>query len=415
MLRKLVIWSLAAALLISMLPLLALAETPDKTSAAPVIQGEAGFLLDMKSGKVLYSKNENERLYPASITKIMTAILALERSKLDEQVTTSKLAREQEGNRVYLAEGESQSMENMLYGLMLNSGNDAAIAIAEHVGGSVQGFADLMNQKAKELGANDTHFVTPNGLHDPEHYTTAHDITLIAKYAMQNPKFREIVKTETREWHGKEWESVLSNINPMLYNYDGATGVKTGFTDQAEQTMVFSAARGDRELIGAVMKAQTKPMIRLDATALLDYGFDQFVTTKLADRNQTVSSLKFKDDLQTDVKAKNDFWYTYKKGEQPNIQPQVKLQAIAKPPVKAGSEVGKLEFVSNGQTVGTVPLVAVSDVAPLPVLDNVTSSLKWWYTLLPVPLFFVGLIYRRFRIRTSQVQSLREYKNQNYF
>jgi D-alanyl-D-alanine carboxypeptidase (penicillin-binding protein 5/6) len=415
MFRKVILLILALLLVVTLLPLFAFAQNE------PVLQSEGAFLLDMKSGQVLYAKNEHQRFYPASITKILTCIIALERSKLDEPVRTSKLAREQEGNRVYLAEGEYQSMENMLYGLMLNSGNDAAIAIAEHISGSVEAFAELMNQKAKELGAKDSHFVNPNGLHDPNHYTTPYDMTLIARYAMQNPKFREIVKTETRPWHGKEWESVLYNINPMLYNYEGVNGVKTGYTDQARQTIVVSAAHGDRELIGTLMKAETKQAIRLDATALLDYGFNQFDTKKFAEKDRVVSSLSFSDDLKTDVKVASDWYYTFPAKEAPNVQSQVKLNSSVKPPVQAGAVVGTMEFTSDGKNIGSVPLVAAKEVpAPKSVFQTLDMNkvFKWWYTLIPIPLLFIGLIYRRAKIRSAhqmRVQNFQNYRNQNNF
>lgn len=412
MLRKLIVWILAIILVVTLLPLFSFAE------AEPAIQSPGAVLMDMKSGKILYAKNEHQRFYPASITKIMTCIIALEHSNLDELVKTSKLAREQEGNRVYLAEGEYQSMENLLYGLMLNSGNDAAVAIAEHISGSVEAFAELMNQKAKEIGAKNTHFVNPNGLHDPNHYTTPYDMTLIGRYAMQNPKFREIVRTETRPWHGKEWESVLQNINPMLYNYDGVNGVKTGFTDQARQTIVVSAARGDRELIGTLMFADTKQMIRLDSTALLDYGFDHFETKKLAEKGQVVATLPFGNELKTDVKVASDWYYTYAKGESPNIRTQVKLNSSLKRPIAAGATVGTMEFTANGQPIGSVPLITAQAVpAPASLYEKLSRSFKWWYALIPAPLLFAGFVYRRARYRSARemrVQNFRDYRNQNY-
>ncbi|WP_018131934.1 D-alanyl-D-alanine carboxypeptidase family protein [Effusibacillus pohliae] len=414
MLRKLIIWLLAILLVISALPLFAFAE------GEPQIQSEGAFLMDMKSGQVLYQKNAHQRFYPASITKILTCIIALENSRLDEQVRVSKRATEQEGNRVYLAEGEYQSMENLLYGLMLNSGNDAAVAIAEHISGSVEAFADLMNQKAKQIGAKESHFVNPNGLHDPEHYTTPYDMTLIARYAMQNPKFREIVKTETRPWHGKEWNSVLYNINPMLYNYDGANGVKTGYTDQARQTMVVSAARGDREIIGTLMRADLKQTIRLDATALLDYGFSHYDTQKIAEKDKVVTSLTISDDLKTDVKVASDYYYTFPAKRHPDIQSRIRLHPPAKPPVAAGTTVGELEFTADGQTIGSVPLVTAGEIpAPRSVIEYVrfNYSFKWWHALLPFPILLAGLIYRRIRLREAahmHIQNFRDYRNQNY-
>lgn len=412
--KKIIIWIIALFLVVSMLPLFAFADNE------PTLQSEGAFLMDMKSGQVLYARNEHERFYPASITKIMTAILALEHSKLDDQVKVSKLATEQEGNRVYLAEGETVSMEHLLYGLMLNSGNDAAIAIAEHISGSVDAFADLMNQKAKEIGCKDTHFVNPNGLHDPNHYTTPYDIALIARYAMKDSKFREIVRSETLPWHGKEWDSVLYNINPMLYNYDGVNGVKTGYTDQARQTMVVSAVRGDREIIGSLMKAETKQSIRLDAAALLDYGFDQFDTSKIAEKNKVVTTLAYSDELKSNVKIKSDLYHTFPKDAHPQIQTKIQMRAPENPPVKAGTEVGEIEYIANGKTIGTAPLVTAQDIAsPPPVQWFVKKHhIQWWYALLiPVALLFGGILYRRLRVRSqqgTQVQNFRDYQNQNY-
>ncbi|GAX91850.1 Serine-type D-Ala-D-Ala carboxypeptidase [Effusibacillus lacus] len=413
--RKIIIWVLAIILVITMLPLFAFAEEQ------PSIQSPGAFLMDMKSGEVLYAKNEHQKFYPASITKILTAIIALEQSKLDEQVRTSKLAREQEGNRVYLAEGEFQSMENLLYGLMLNSGNDAAIAIAEHISGSVEAFAELMNRKAKEIGALNSHFVNPNGLHDPEHYTTPYDMTLIGKYAMQNEKFREIVKTETRPWHGKEWESVLNNINPMLYNYEGVNGVKTGFTDQAKQTIVVSAVRGDRELIGTLMFADTRQMIRLDSTALLDYGFEKFTTRKIVDKEQFISTVPLGKEQQIGLKTAYEFYFTHAVKDNPDIQTRVQLNPQLKPPIAAGATVGSLEIVSAGKVIGSIPLISDKEVTVPPSFLQklgVNISFSWWYTLLPAPLFLIGLIYRRARIRSMRqvhVQNFRDYRNQNYY
>lgn len=414
MLRKILIWMLAVFLVISILPFFAFA------AEEPELHSRGALLMDMQSGQVLYGKSENERFYPASITKIMTAILALEHSSLNDQVKISRLATEQEGNRVYLVEGEVQSMKNLLYGLMLNSGNDAAVAIAEHISGSVEAFAELMNEKAKKLGAKNTHFVNPNGLHDPNHYTTPYDITLIARYAMKNPMFREIVKTEILPWHGKEWESVLYNINPMLYNYEGANGVKTGYTDQARQTMVVSAARDGRELIGTLMEADLKQTIREDATALLDYGFNQFATRRLAERDQVVTTLSFNETLKTDVKTASDLYYSFEKQQSPNIQSQIHLNPPAKPPLAAGTAVGSLEFTADGKKIASVPLLAAQDVAAPPGFFKIwnSQSFAWWYLLIPMPFLLFGFLVVRSRVRAAhqmRVQNFRDYQNQNYY
>ncbi|MDB5083938.1 MAG: hypothetical protein JWN30_824 [Bacilli bacterium] len=247
-------------------------------SVDPAPTSESGVLVDLQTGQLLWSKNPHLHEYPASITKIITAELALEHSALTDQVITPKQATEVEGNRVYLLSGESVTMKQMLYGLLIDSGNDAAVAIADHISGTVSSFADLMNEKAKSLGATDTHFVTPNGLHDPNHYSSAYDMALIARDAMKNAEFRTIVSTKTYSWHSQGWDAELDNLNQMLWTYDGATGIKTGFTDQAEQTIVVSATRNGRQLLAVLMHSSTQNLIHQDAARVLDYGFNQFKT-----------------------------------------------------------------------------------------------------------------------------------------
>lgn len=342
-------------------------------------------LLDMQSGQILYEHNKDNRLYPASITKIMTAILALEHADLDDRVKTSKLAREQEGNRIYLEYDEVQTMENLLYGLMLNSGNDAAVAIAEHVGGSVEEFAEMMNAKAAELGARNTHFVTPSGLHEDDHYTTPYDMALITQYAMQKEKFREIVRTETYEWHGQVWESVLVNLNSMLWNYEGATGVKTGFTDQAQQTIVATAKRGDRELMAVLMGVQNRMTIRLEATALLDYGFNETTLHRLASYgdvllDHTVDGVRVQGVLQQDV------YYTSPHDVKPAVEIKVEPTQLTLPFLK-GAKVGIVSFIApNGEILAQADLITKQDALPM------TKEPAESFWSIPVPWVVIGSV-----------------------
>jgi len=248
----------------------------------PVVGSEAAVLIEQHTGNVLFVKNGDERLYPASITKIATAILALEHSSMDDIVTVSKTARGEDGTRVYLAEGEQVSMEKLLYGMMLNSGNDAATAIAEHIDGSKEKFAARMNEFMRDtIGAYGTHFVNPSGLPDPEQYTTAADMAKLAKYAMDNTSFRRIVSTKKMPWAGREWTSTLENHNRMLTDYPGATGIKNGYTIAAGNTLVGSAEREGMSLIGVVLKAGSKNIAYADMTAMLDYGFANFGVKRL--------------------------------------------------------------------------------------------------------------------------------------
>lgn len=254
----------------------------------PELQSEAAILIDARSGTVLFEKNATERLYPASITKIVTGIIALESADPEELVTVSKEARHEDGTRVYLAEGEQVTLGNLVYALMLNSGNDAATAIAEHISGTKALFAEQMNAFAKDtVGVSDTQFTNPHGLPDPEHYTTASDMAMIAQYAMKNERFREIVATEKMPWNGLEWQSQLVNHNKMLTTYEGTLGVKNGYTQAAGNTLVIAAQRDGMELIGVILKASTNKIIYAEMTKLMDYGFAAFEPRQLFGAGET--------------------------------------------------------------------------------------------------------------------------------
>ena len=269
----------------------AVASAAAASANPPALLSQSAVLMDMNTGQILYAKNPYERLYPASITKIMTALLALEHGHLNDPIRTSVNAANQVPNKVYLVPGEVHSLQQMLYGLLIDSGNDAAVAIAEHYGGTVKGFAAMMNEEAKRLGAVDTHFVNPSGLQNADHYTCAYDMALIARQAMQIPEFRKIVSTKYYLWKGKEWTSYLSNLNEMLWTYPGANGVKTGWTNHAEQTMVVSATRGGHTLLAVLMKVPLQGEMQTDATNLLNYGFSVFKSTTILPAGTKVASI----------------------------------------------------------------------------------------------------------------------------
>lgn len=239
----------------------------------PILPAKAYLVMNVATGEVLYAYNAETPLPIASTTKIMTAILALERGKPDEIVTAGQKPYDTGGTTIYLEVGEQQTLHDLLLALMLESANDAAVAIAEHLAGSEERFADWMNDKAREIGAAHTHFVNSHGLHDPDHYSTAHDLALIARYAMQNPAFRELVTVEeaTIPGYGQNPPRKLVSHNQLLGYYEGANGVKNGFTEEAGLTNVASARRGDTEVIAVVLGAQNR--LWTSSMALLDYGF----------------------------------------------------------------------------------------------------------------------------------------------
>ena len=241
---------------------------------APSVSAEGAVLVDGSSGRVLYEKNSDKRLYPASTTKIMTALVTLE--TLDElglgpdsKVIVPVEAAGVEGSSLYLKAGEKLSLEELLYGLMLQSGNDSAEAIAVCVGGTREAFVEKMNLKAEQLGCSGTHFVNPSGLFDENHYTTAGDLAIIAAEAMEREDFREIVGAQ--KWASEETDRSFVNKNKTVFNYEGGNGVKIGFTKKSGRTLVASAEREGKELIAVVLRDGNWFN---DAYALMDYGFE---------------------------------------------------------------------------------------------------------------------------------------------
>lgn len=239
----------------------------------PRIRVGAAALLDPVTGQLLYGHNAFRTMAPASTTKIMTCLLAVERCGLDDVVTVSSRAAGTGGAHIGLRAGQLIRVQDLLFGLMLKSGNDAAVALAEHVAGSVEGFADLMNGRARELGALATTFRNPHGLTQPGHLTTAYDLALIARTAMDNPLFRAIVSSRERQIGSLDpaWTRLISSTNRLLWVYEGAEGVKTGTTDAAGKCLVASATRDARRLIAVCLRAQDRFG---DTARLLDYGFE---------------------------------------------------------------------------------------------------------------------------------------------
>lgn len=244
-------------MIFSFIAVLVLMNFPEKAKASISVSASSAILMEEESGRVLYEKEANKPRRIASITKIMTAILAIESGELDEMAKVSNRAIRAEGSSIYLQEGEKIKLEDLVYGLMLRSGNDAAVAIAEHVGGSLEGFIYLMNQKAEEIGMANTHFSNPHGLDDHEdHYSTAYDMALLTRYAMQNEKYQEIAGTKVHRAPNpnESWDRVWHNKNRLLTQlYDYTTGGKTGFTKRAKRTLVTTASKNSLDLIAVTL------------------------------------------------------------------------------------------------------------------------------------------------------------------
>ncbi|MED1561179.1 D-alanyl-D-alanine carboxypeptidase [Alkalihalobacillus alcalophilus ATCC 27647 = CGMCC 1.3604] len=246
------------------------------------LNSEVALLIDQTSGDLVYEQFSTQKMYPASITKIITGIIAIEQGNLDDIVTISKEATEVIGTRVYLLEDEEVTLKKLVQGLLINSGNDAGTAIAEHFDGSEEAFAKRMNEfVTEEIGTVNTNFTNPHGLFDEEHYTTALDMARITQYAMKNETFREIVSTKELEWLGEGWETTIYNHHRLLWDYEGTTGVKNGFVSQSGYTLVTSAERDNQEFIAVTLKAPNAKMAYQDTMKLLNYGFENYHTKML--------------------------------------------------------------------------------------------------------------------------------------
>ena len=343
---------------------------PSSAATSPEVVGETALVIDGKNGQVLFEKNPHQKVYPASTTKILTAIIALENGRLDDKVTIHKDACNIEGSAVGLQEGEIISLEDLLYSLMLNSGNDSAVAIAHHVGGTVEGFVRMMNEKAAELGALNTHFNNPNGLPDAEHYSTAYDMALISRYAMQNPDFRKIVATKTkiieRDYPGAQ--TYLENRNRLLWQYDGAIGIKTGYTLEARQCLISAVSKQDREFITVVMKSEGGNIWN-DSKKLFDYCFDEFELVNLTEAGRYVTNVpvrygKFE---TVPVLTNRSLSYDLPRDKQAELTHEVILKENISAPIKAGDKLGELAFYFDNQELGRVDLLARQELGR-----------KWW-------------------------------------
>jgi D-alanyl-D-alanine carboxypeptidase (penicillin-binding protein 5/6) len=236
------------------------------------IAGQAAVLMEMRAGKILWQRNQDRPLAPASTTKILTALVVLERTKLNDFITVPREATLAAGGTVRLQTGERLSVEKLLHGMLLGSANDAAVALAIHTGGSVAKFVGMMNDKARQLGARRSRFHNPTGLPQKGHSTTARELAIITRAALANERFRGIVASKTQAWKSASWEGELKNSNLLLASYPGAIGVKTGQTREAGFCLVAAAARGVETFIAVILKSTEKSGWE-DAKKLLDYGF----------------------------------------------------------------------------------------------------------------------------------------------
>ena len=335
---------------VSLLLALALLCSPASAAGAPDISAGSAILIHADSGETLFERNADERRLIASTTKIMTALVALESCALDERVRVDARAAGVEGSSMYLREGEVLTVEELLYGLLLVSGNDAASALAIHVSGSEAGFAALMNAKARELGLRNTHFTNPHGLDGEGHYSSARDLALIAAAALENEDFARIASTRSKSVNGR----VLVNHNRLLREYPGCTGVKTGYTRAAGRALVSSAERGETRLICVTL---SDPDDWRDHAALLDWGFENW-EYRLVAGPETLFRIPAAGCGAEYIAAapEEELYALLGPGEEPELELELAPFVIA--PVREGETVGRVRVLLGGELLGECAVTA---------------------------------------------------------
>ncbi|MHB1630509.1 MAG: D-alanyl-D-alanine carboxypeptidase family protein [Bacilli bacterium] len=336
---------------------------PQILTREPDVSAEAACLIDVATGRILYAKRADKRMRIASLTKIITAWIAVRSGKLDKVVTVTGHAVRQEGSSVYLGAGEQQTLRNLVYAMMLRSGNDAAMAIAEFLGGNEQRFAAVMNEEVHKLGLTHSHFVNPHGLDHPEHYSTAHDMAVITAAALHNPLFRQIVSSKffAIPWSGQKWDRKLRNKNKLLWMMDGADGVKTGYTKLSGRCLASSSTRAGRQVALVVLRDGND---WVDSARLLTYGLTAYERRNVIDLVHLRATAPVRFGRQTNValRAAGDVSYVFHRDETAAVEAKIiKLKPLSAP-VRKGQPAGVVEYVLHGQKLGRARLLTVEAV-----------------------------------------------------
>ncbi|MEG0074085.1 MAG: D-alanyl-D-alanine carboxypeptidase family protein [Clostridia bacterium] len=342
------------------------------------LKSPAYLVMEAESGRILLHKNGYEKRSIASLTKVITSIVVLENSSINETVHISKKAASMGGSTVGIQEGANIQLEDLMYGLLLCSGNDCAVALAEHVGGSVEGFASLMNDKAKEIGALDSHFVTPHGLDNVEHYSTCVDMAKITRYALRNNKIKEIINTRTYAADFNTFTKLIKNTNALLKNYEYATGVKTGFTNQANRCLIGSAKKNNLEVISVVLGSETTEIRFGESEQILEYALNNYTKTKLDDSMKwyvKVPIVKGKKDSYT-AHVSGKCTYPLSKNEQIDILVTQTFIPEIIPPLKIGAKIGEISMSIGNDVFYTQEIFLEENIAKKNILDYMKNSFK---------------------------------------
>lgn len=351
-------------------------ETSANLNDEPKINSRSAVVIDRKSKNIIYGKNENVKKAMASTTKIMTAMVVIQNTNLNNIVEISKKAAGTGGSRLGLKVVDKITVKDLLYGLLLRSGNDCAVALAEYVAGSVPEFSNLMNQNAQMLGLNNTHFVTPHGLDEEEHYTTAYELAILADYALNNKVFAQIVNTKSYTININKNSKTLNNTNELLGNLNGVYGVKTGFTNGAGRCLVTSIKRGNLDVICVVLGADTKKDRTRDSAKLIEYTFNKYEEIDIKEKikenfekwneingNRINIEKGESSKLELTLNDKDKiFTYPIEKGTEDNINIEINANLNLKAPVLENSKIGKMKVYYNAKELLEIDIINTNKI-----------------------------------------------------
>ena len=351
-------------------------ETSANLNDEPKINSRSAVVIDRKSKNIIYGKNENVKKAMASTTKIMTAMVVIKNTNLNNIVEISKKAAGTGGSRLGLKAGDKITVKDLLYGLLLRSGNDCAVALAEYVAGSVPEFSNLMNQNAQMLDLNNTHFVTPHGLDEEEHYTTAYELAILADYALNNELFAQIVNKKSYTININKNSKTLNNTNELLGNLNGVYGVKTGFTNGAGRCLVTSIKRGNLDVICVVLGADTKKDRTRDSAKLIEYTFNKYEEIDIKEKikesfkkwneiNGNRINIEKGESSKLELTLNNKdkiFTYPIEKGTEDNINIEINANLNLKAPVLENTNIGKIKVYYNAKELLEIDILNINKI-----------------------------------------------------
>lgn len=392
--------------------------------ALPNLYSEGIYLMDATTGKVLYEKNADVQYMPASTTKIMTAIIALENCKLTDEVTIGENPPKADGSSIGIEQGEVYTIEELLYGLLLESGNDCAEAIAEHIAGSNEAFAKIMNEKAKELGATNTNFKNPSGLTEDGHLTTAHDLALIMRYASQNSDFVRIAQTPSYFYANHPYsngsEKWATNHNPLLkenspYKYQYAYCGKTGYTTAANHSYAATVIKDQQELVGTFLNATDKDGLYTSVGQLFDWGFENFKTEKIVSTGDKLADYSIDSSTSIPLVATKDIYYTFNIGEgedvtKSNTSVKYDNKDLTTTSIKKGDILFNAALLVNGTKASDIELASDTNreyTAEVMVKNTVTEMTSSKYFIPGI----IGIVIIIILILISIIRSKRRKKS----